>query len=312
MIGSRPSSPSEGRESGLLRSRRPFRSPTPCIRSVLRFGKVERGEPRHRGSPISRSNGAPPRWRARVRRQRARPIPATGRGADGAQPIRQRVTAAEGMASGSSPLPRQRRSIRASVPPSSAASWRRRVAAMAARPISPTTAARPPWRSPSSITASTSSSRGIRRRAAGRAAGRRRPGRGRTGRGGRAPTAPFRGPAGGDGGEEQGRGGIVGRAGPLARRLVQCSDRKAAAGEPGIDWRPLRREDISAGPKRRIRAPLPPRARRPGVQLWRGSGALQLTTRAFLLCSHLSAESQVGGGTKGEREPRWRRPDGPQ
>ena len=44
--------------------------------------------------------------------------------------------------------PRQRRSSKAGVPPSSAASWSRRVAAMAARPTSPTTAARLPWRTP--------------------------------------------------------------------------------------------------------------------------------------------------------------------
>lgn len=71
--------------------------------------------------------------------------------------MRQRVVAADGALSGSSPLRRRRFSISAIVPLSSAASWRRRVEAMATRDTSPTTAARPPWRSPSSITASTSS-----------------------------------------------------------------------------------------------------------------------------------------------------------
>ena len=71
-------------------------------------------------------------------------MPSTGKSPEGAQAMRQRVTAAEGGANGSSPALRQRRNISAVVPPSSAASWRRRVEAMAARPISPTTAARPP------------------------------------------------------------------------------------------------------------------------------------------------------------------------
>ena len=75
-----------------------------------------------------------------------------GKGEEGAQPIRQRVQAAEGAASGASSALRQRRSSKAAVPPSSAASWRRRVAAMSARFTSPTTAARLPWRTPSSIT----------------------------------------------------------------------------------------------------------------------------------------------------------------
>jgi len=91
-------------------------------------------------------------------RQRARPMPATGKGVEGATASRQRVIAAEGSASGSSAGLRQRRSISARVPQVSAASWRRRVLAIGARTTSPTTAARPPWRNPSSITASTSGS----------------------------------------------------------------------------------------------------------------------------------------------------------
>ena len=79
-------------------------------------------------------------------------------GAEGAQPIRQRVKAAEGVSRGSSFCLRRRLSIKAAVPLSSAQSWSRRVADMAARPTSPTTEASPPWRTPSSITASTSAS----------------------------------------------------------------------------------------------------------------------------------------------------------
>lgn len=85
-------------------------------------------------------------------------MPGTPSGAEGAQASRQRVKAAEGRPSGSAPLRRQRFSSSAIVPPSSAASWSLRVAAIAVRAASPTTAARPPWRSPSSITASTSAS----------------------------------------------------------------------------------------------------------------------------------------------------------
>ena len=72
--------------------------------------------------------------------------------------MRQRVTAADGMASGSSAALRQRFSIKAVVPLSSATSWSLRVEAMVTRATSPITAPSPPWRSPSSITASTSSS----------------------------------------------------------------------------------------------------------------------------------------------------------
>ena len=71
----------------------------------------------------------------------------------------QRVRAEDGWASGSAWFLRHLRSISASVPLCSAASCRRRVAAMGTCPTSPTTAASPPCRKPSSMTASTSSSR---------------------------------------------------------------------------------------------------------------------------------------------------------
>lgn len=54
--------------------------------------------------------------------QRGRPMPLVGSAPDGTQPIRQRLVAAEGMITGSSPLRRQRLSISARVPLSSAAS----------------------------------------------------------------------------------------------------------------------------------------------------------------------------------------------
>lgn len=71
-------------------------------------------------------------------------MPSTGKGTDGAEPIRQRVSALDGSDSGSAALRRQRRSISAIVPPSSAASCNRRVSVRPARPTSPTTAASAP------------------------------------------------------------------------------------------------------------------------------------------------------------------------
>ena len=85
-------------------------------------------------------------------------MPSTSSTCDGTQPIRQRVMAADGAAIGSSSRLRQCRSSSAIVPLSSAASCNRRVAVRVTRPTSPTTAASPPWRSPSSTTGSRSSS----------------------------------------------------------------------------------------------------------------------------------------------------------
>ncbi len=85
-------------------------------------------------------------------------MPATGSGEDGAEATRQRVTAAEGTAKGSAPSLAWRFISSAIVRPPSAASWSRRVEAVAARFASPITALRQRWRSPSSISASSSAS----------------------------------------------------------------------------------------------------------------------------------------------------------
>ena len=53
--------------------------------------------------------------------QRGRPMPLVGSASDGTQPIRQRLVAADGTITGSSPLRRQRLSISAMVPLFSAA-----------------------------------------------------------------------------------------------------------------------------------------------------------------------------------------------
>lgn len=103
--------------------------------------------------------GSPPRWRTSMTCHRGRPTVGSLWRSDGRQAIRHLVTDAAGKWKGSLAARRQRRMSRADVPLSSAASWRRREAGRRSRAASPTTAARPPWRSPSSITARTSSSR---------------------------------------------------------------------------------------------------------------------------------------------------------
>lgn len=140
------------------------------VQAACRASPLRGGAGRRRGSagtatrpcasqPSSNQvKGSPPRCRTSETCQRARPTPATGSGEEGAQPIRHRVTAEDGAVRGSSLDLRHRRSSRAVVPPSSAASWRRRVAVMPTRVTSHTTAASAPCRSASSITASASSS----------------------------------------------------------------------------------------------------------------------------------------------------------
>ncbi len=89
-------------------------------------------------------------------------MPAVGSGADGAVAMRQRVTAADGAPSGSVVSPLRVDAWRfissAIVRPPSAASCNRRVEAMPTRRASPITAPSARWRSPSSISASTSAS----------------------------------------------------------------------------------------------------------------------------------------------------------
>ena len=134
--------------------------PDPLDREV---GQEERGEPRHRGPPRAsggagrRAGGperpasgrgrAPPSDRprtAKARRARSRSASASRRRR--ARPAAPRRPCASGGAAGPRCRPPRRRA--------GGGGWR----ACAARLTSPTTAARLPWRTPSSITASTSSS----------------------------------------------------------------------------------------------------------------------------------------------------------
>ena len=84
--------------------------PAAAARSGAAAGRARR--PWHRRPPDQREKGLPPRWRASSTDQRARPTPGAPSGAEGAQPIRQRVAAADGSARGSAPCapaPQQQR-----------------------------------------------------------------------------------------------------------------------------------------------------------------------------------------------------------
>ncbi len=136
-------------------------SPWPAPDPIGRPGRqVERDDPSHRRPPESR-NGVRRRGSAGVRhasgrgRARRRAAPGTRR----AQ-MRQRVTAAVGRAVASfSATFHQRRSVKAVTPDASAASCSRREAVRPSRVTSPTTAARPFSRRPSSMAGRTSRSR---------------------------------------------------------------------------------------------------------------------------------------------------------
>ena len=84
----------------------------------------------------------PPRWRTSSIAQRGRPMPLTGNGSEGTEPMRQRVAAADGLSNGSAAL-RQRLSSSAVVPLSSAASCSRRLAVIVSRLTSATTTVTP-------------------------------------------------------------------------------------------------------------------------------------------------------------------------
>lgn len=99
------------------------------------------------------SPSIPPRLRASVTRQRARPGPSVATAEEARAAIRQRVVAARGAGAAASPGGRESNS--ASPPRACAASCNLRLSVRPQRPTSPSTAPSPPWRSPSSIASST-------------------------------------------------------------------------------------------------------------------------------------------------------------
>ncbi len=105
-----------------------------------------------------RENPSPPRCRASSTNHLARPTPATSSRAEGAEPIRQRVHAADGSQKGSWSRPRRRRSNNTGMSASAATSCRRRVATIDTLLASAMIADGVPSRTASSITASNAAS----------------------------------------------------------------------------------------------------------------------------------------------------------
>ncbi len=125
--------------AGLARAAQAARATAPpaaAPRSAASAGRARR--PWSSQASNVRGKGLPLRWRASSTIQRPRAPPACGKGADGAEPTRQRVAVADGSASGQTSRLRQRRNKMAGLRPSAAASCRelrgrRRSAAAAAQ-----------------------------------------------------------------------------------------------------------------------------------------------------------------------------------
>ena len=192
----------------------------------------------------------PPRQRTRSSRQRARARPgvagacASG-GGEGRAATRQRVTAAFGSANAGSAAWRNRRRAKAMTPEPSAASCSLREAVSPSRPTSPTTPARPGWRSASSITsspprpASANTTRSGCRPAAARGGGEQVMPHNR----------PQHGPAplGQQPGQQQRRGCPVLHVRPVPRHLVQRPDQQATAGQMPVNARDTKAQHASPG-----------------------------------------------------------------